>query len=353
MKSSPSCETAESVARLLEQGDSAAAAELALLADSADKALSKSARRALYTLSQRGIHPPVSPSAPAVSARKQLPASRALMSNDGGTGSRMLWFIREDAHGGSPTLMTFLVNDREGVKDLAQRKIPRRELDQRIADLKARENAVIADVSLDYARHVLAESAALNSASRIPLPQGFAEALRYIGKPEQAYPESPVYERLNAGEVRSDPSIPRGPEKLFEQPWCEGWLLDFESVEPWESKYFEAVSSRVLIDESQRAKRGDAIIDEAADALLDADSAARYKRRLEDTALVLHLAGCTEEARQTLYHALTLADFKTPHENPFLRTLVHRSIFLVIAYKAQLEEQAEQARKQSGIIHRP
>jgi hypothetical protein len=274
------------------------------------------------------------------------------MSNDGGTGSRMLWFSRDDAHGGSPTLMTFLVNDREGVKDLAQRKIPRRELDQRIAALTAREDTVIADVPLDYGRHVLAESASLNSANRNPLPQGYAEAFRYIGHPQQTFAESPIYETLSADGVLKDQTIPRGPEKLFEHPWFEAWLLDFESVEPWESKYFEAVSSRVLIDESQRAKRGDAIIDEAADALIDADSAARYKRRLEDTALVLQLAGRTDEARQTLYHALTLAEFKSAHENPFLRTLVHRSIFLVIAYKAQLEEQAEKARGSSGLIQR-
>src|SRR5687767_11694226 len=342
----------ENIAALLERKDSAAAAELAESAESSDKPQAKAAKRALFLLSQSGITPP----APTPIAQRPTPAvtraDRALMSNDGGTGSRMLWFMREDPYGGSPTVITILVNDKDGVVDLAQRKTPRRELDERIRELKQRENTVISEVPVDYARFILNQAAQRSQEKRAPLPQGYGEAFRFIGPAEQEYAASPIYEVLHADSVRKDGSIPRAPEKLFEQPWFEGWLLDFEVVEPWEAKYFEAVSSRVLIDEAQRARRGDAIIDEAADALLDAESISRYRRRLEDTAYVLHLAGHPEEARQALYHALSCDEKSKPSSIPFLRTLVHRSIYLVIAYKAQLEEQAEQARKQSGIIHR-
>ncbi len=341
----------DNIASLLERKDSAAAAELAGIAQSSDRAQAKAAKRALFLLSQSGIQLPD----PRPETRNPRPemrmADRALMSNDGGTGSRMLWFMREDAYGGSPTVITILVNDKEGVVDLAQKKTPRRELDERIKDLKQRENTVIAEVPVDYARHALHVAERRNQENRTPLPQGYGDAFRYIGPPENEYTSPPVYDAFNADSVRNDESIPRAPEKLFEQPWFEGWLLDFEAVEPWEAKYFEAVSSRVLIDEAQRARRGDTVIDEAADSLLNAESISRYRRRLEDTAYVLHLAGHTEEARQALFHALLCDESAKPRTIPFLRTLVHRSIYLVIAYKAQLEEQAEQQRKQSGIIH--
>ena len=341
----------ENIAALLERKDSSSAAELAEIAQTPDKAQAKAAKRALFLLSQSGIKPPE----PKPETRDPKPetrtANRALMSNDGGTGSRMLWFMREDPYGGSPTVITILVNDKDGLIDLAQRKTPRRELDERIRDLKQRENTVITEVPVDYGRHVLQESTQRNQVNRTPLPQGYGDAFRFIGPPESEYARPSIYDILDTDSIRKDESIPRAPEKLFEQPWFEGWLLDFEAVEPWEAKYFEAVSSRVLIDEAQRARRGDAIVDEAADALLDAESIERYRRRLEDTAYVLHLAGHTDEARQSLFHALSCDEKSKPSTIPFLRTLVHRSIYLVIAYKAELEEQAEQARKQSGIIH--
>ena len=343
----------DNVAELLRQADSAAAAQLVHLSESADKSAAKAAKRALYLLRQRGIEPPVSELHTSVSpATRTLLADRALMTNDGGTGSRMLWFVREDPYAGSPTLMTFLVNDESGVLDLAQRKTPRREMEERIETLKKRDNTAIAEVPLDYARHILSQSAGLNQRSRNPLPQGYAEAFRFIGPPDTEYSSAPVYEYIDADNLRDDQTVPRAPEKLFELPWFQGWLLELEAVEPWEAKYFEAVSSMVLIDEAQRTRRGEAVVEEAAEALLSAESVERYRRRLEDTALVLHLAGHPAEARQALYQALTFEGKTDAREVPFLRMLVQRSIFLVIAYKAELEEQAEKEQSGSGTIHR-
>lgn len=339
------------ILEIVRRSDEKGALELAGIAESGDRARAKAAKRGLFLLKRAGVdipaaepEPPKSPLAPSI-------ADHAMMTNDGGTGSRLLWFVREGLHGGSPTVLTVLVNDQTGIVDLTHRKTPRRELDDRIADLKQREKTAIAEAPLDYARFLVQQAAQRNRDARTPLPQGYSEAVRIIGDPEKSYTESPVYKVIDAESVRSDGSISCAAEKLFELPWFEGWLLDFESVEPWEEKYFEAVSSRVLIDESQRARRGDAIVEEAADALISPETAGRYRRRLEDTALVLHNSGHEAEARLVLYHALTIDPEAKPSANPILRTLVHRSIYLVIAYKAQMEEEAERAR-QPGLIQR-
>jgi hypothetical protein len=247
--------------------------------------------------------------------------------------------------------MLFLVDDTEGVKDLTQRKLSQRELAERVHNVNSDPTTVMADIPLDYGRFILHQAVRLNEEKRVPLPQGFGDAFKYVGLPESDWPRSPFYDHVDADSVRKDESVSRAPEKLFEIPVFEGWLLPFDEIESWEEKYFEAVSSRVLIDEAQRARRGDAIVEEAVDALMTPERILRYRRRLEDTAYVLQLAGREAEARQTLYHALTCDESAKPRSIPFLRTLVHRSIYLVIAYKAQLEEQAARANP-PGLIQR-
>lgn len=339
------------VAALLEQGSMEAAVRLREIAEGEDRAAGKAARRALYVLKQAGIEPPAR--GMAVASPLVAPVSlaqRALMTNVGGTGSRMLFFLRDDPYGGSPFVISFLVNDEQGVVDLFGRKMPRRELDEFLDHWRSKEGNVLADVPVDYARHALQAAVQRNTQARHPIPEGYSEWARYVGSPERDYPRSLVYDYLDAETVRTDLSISHDPNRLLESPFFQGWLLDMEDVGPWADRFAESQKSRLILDKLQLTRRGDRVIEEAADALLGGGGVANYRQRLEESALVLHLAEPTEAAKEALYQALTLEGDRPPHTYPFALALVRRSIGVLLAMEAEKEEERE--RKSPGLIER-
>ena len=278
-------------------------------------------------------------------------ASRAWITGFGGTGSRMLLFMREDPNGGSPFMMTFLVDNVSGVLDLGGRKLPRKQIDEKVRELAAKEGTVLAEAPIDYARWLLQRSVERNAAARAPIPEGFSHWSRYVGAPERDYPSSPIYELLDAETVKSNLAISHIPDSLFENQPFVGWMLELREVDPWEEKFFESQQSRLVLDKTQVAERGERIIDEAADALMLTDRISDYGTRLEETAYVLHILGREDQAKEALYHAIGLRDNLPAHSLAFARALVKRSIFVVIALKAE-QEPEEQAPEDSGLVQR-
>ncbi len=350
--SSDNRDQTDEVAALLAQGDVAAAERLRELSNSPHRPVAKEARRALFRLKQAGVEPPAAqPAAPARIEPGAVTAHRAYMTNVGGNGRRLLLFVRNDPHGGSPFLITALVGDEEGLVDIAGGKKPRREVEERIEQLRRRENHVTAEVPVDYARHVLQEAVRQSGELRRPLPQGYSRWTAYIGESETTYDSPLVFDYIDVEQLKNDLSISRKPEDLFQKKPFEGWILDPQEVEPWEVNFFETQQTRLALDQAQLAQRGDRVIDEATDALMAGGKVALWRGRLTETALVLALADRMEDAKQALYQTLSMQDDLIPHDVPFARALVHRAIFVVIALKAREEEEQEE-QASSGLIER-
>jgi hypothetical protein len=342
----------EEIVSLVAQRDEAAAVRLQEIAVGEDKALAKAARRGLYTLKQAGIEPPaMAQTVTPVSTRPEV-ASQAWVTNVDGAGTQMLVFTQDDPYGGSPYVITFLTSYFTGLKDLGGSKMPRREVEASFAELRKGEGKLLADVPVDYVRRLLRDAAERTRASGEPLPQGYTEWAARVGEPEEEYPHPLIYTYVEADAVRDDLSISRDPEKLFESPFFQSWFLELREVAPWEEKFMELQQSTLVLDDSQRKARGDKVVDEAADALLPPEVIVAYRRILEEQALALHLSDQEELARQALYHAQGCVEGETAHEVPFLRTLTARSIFVVIALRAQQEEEEEKRQTAGGLIAR-
>src|SRR5207237_1149050 len=138
-------------------------------------------------LKQAGITPPETPPVaapvqPPVTARV---AERALLTNPDGNGSQMLLFVQEDAYGGSPWLITFLMSYMVGLKDLGANKTSRREIDESLAQMRSKPARVLVEAPVDYARNLLQEAVAINRQEHITIPQGYAGFLERVGLPRQ------------------------------------------------------------------------------------------------------------------------------------------------------------------------
>ncbi|HXG25154.1 MAG TPA: hypothetical protein VNJ09_11405 [Chthonomonadales bacterium] len=331
------------VAALVEQADEAAAIQLAELAEGPDKAVAKAARRGLYMLKLAGIMPPPLP----VQSQpfEQAPAIKqhAEMTTMDGGGNRMLLFLRDDPYGGSPKVATFLLHTRRGIKDAGISKIPRRKLDEFIQKLNESGHTTHAVIPLDYARHVLKKAAEI---TRL-LPDGATQVIQEVGPPDAEYPRPLIYEYLNPDLLKEDFSFSREPQRMFESLFFKTWLLEPDVVVPWAEKLRESQETRLVLNESQLMQRAERIIDDATDAVFDKSTREDYRYRLEETALVLYLADRKEEAKEALYHALSLRDGIPPHAIPFARHITRRTLMAIIADEVYGEE-----KEKPGLIYR-
>jgi hypothetical protein len=96
------------------------------------------------------------------------------------------------------------------------------------------------------------------------------------------------------------------------------------------------------VDQAAREALGEKVIAEAADELLDAGALRSLRLALEEQATVLHLSGNETEARQALFHALSISAEEPASKNALVLFYVKRSIFVVMAYRAEQEPEPEE-----------
>jgi hypothetical protein len=258
----------------------------------------------------------------------------------------MLLFVQEDSWGGSPWLLTFLINYAAGLKDLGASKLSRREINESLDEMRSRAGRLVVEAPVDYARWLLQEAVETNRRESIAIPQGYSDDLKRVGLPEKTYDRPLVYEYLDADAVREDQSFSHEPDALFENELFKSWLINLRVIAPWVEKYAEAFNTTLALDEAQLKQRADKVIDEAADTLLAESGVKVYRRLLEEAALALHLQGGDygQIARQALYQALTLEDAQNPSAIPFLRALTARSIYVLIALYAHEQDDLDRGK---------
>src|SRR3989454_579170 len=117
-----------------EHGAGALPALSGLAEGTADRAVRRAAKRALYRLSQRGVVPaPPPPPAPVVQRRAPR-AVRAWLSGIDGSGSRAAWILFEGPYGGG-ALCSLILNDVVGITEVARGEITKRRLEAELASL--------------------------------------------------------------------------------------------------------------------------------------------------------------------------------------------------------------------------
>jgi hypothetical protein len=162
-----------------------------------------------------------------------------------------------------------------------------------------------------------------------------------------------VYNLLDREEIVSDRILLRGSDRLLEEQPFLSWRLDDEVVVPVVKKIKNVSESRLVISQSAQTERMEQIVREAAAELFTPELRLRYRRLLEEAALLLYLVERQQEAKRALAAALDLEnELGLLTENNFVLGLIKLSI----ASKVDLETEGAEAqapgeeRTESGLI---
>jgi hypothetical protein len=310
--------------------DSSAAAALErVAARTSATEIRKAARRFLHRLASMGVMPtPASTSQPAAVSSKTAAVHMALASPIDGAGNRGIWLAFR--RGGELDVVTVLLNDEEGIKDLNVLDISTsrfdREKRQRLED---REFPWI-EIPPDYCRHLIGVYHHRNAAAGTPLPVEFLAWREQISVPEARYEQPLAYTVLSAAAIRWEPRYLDNSGDLFDLELFKGWILDEDALRPYVQERMAAERSGLIIAGVSGGEGNRLAEERAIQTLFDARRRALYRERLEEMSYLLWKLGRLEAARLALAAALALEPADRPLSgHPFVRALVQWSLEVV------------------------
>jgi len=310
------------------------------------KAVVKEARRALYRFTQRGV------AVPAPVPVEEPPRPRAASTIEGyvsaidGRGDRLLWIVRP-RHDGGLAVLTAVLNEPGGLRDVALADMPRKTLRRMEQDLQARHHLRMVAADAVYCDALLEEGFAR---ARAAGTAGVGEYPTYRARLFATAPaprDPPLAARVLGEDVAS--AAAEGPALLAE-PEFFTWLLDRSVLGSYAAEVSAVRDSPLVLSRPQQEERGRSIVVRALHELFGGDAGRPYRRRLEEMAYVLHATGRPTLARAALASANALGASRTGGEGvPFFEELTRRSFSLL------LQEDAAKARveSESSLLVRP
>ncbi len=341
------------VERLARELDVARAAALRAVEQEADrhgwKRVVKEARRQLYRFAQHGVDvPAAAPAAPPPPRRTIAPLVEAWLSPIDGRGDRLVWIARPQREGGLAVL-TAVLNEPAGLRDVALAELSRKTLRRMERDLRARHGLRMVAADAAYCDALLAEGFAR---ARAAGTSGFGvyPTLRMrLFQTDPAPRDAPLAERVIALPEDATALVARG-AALLDVPEFTTWRLERPAVAAYLDEIAAVRDSPIVLSRPQQEERVRAVIARALRELFSGAAGTAERRRVEEMAYYLFATDRRELADVALATARALGASTTGGEGiPFFEELTRRS------FAALLEEDAARARAQAeaSVLVRP
>ncbi|MCC6766925.1 MAG: hypothetical protein IT293_19890 [Deltaproteobacteria bacterium] len=330
----------ERLSTVVDEAHAVALRELAAAAEGRGwKAVAKDARRALYRFGQRGVVAPASPAAAVAPPRWTATALEGWVSGIDGRGDRLVRIARPQA-GGGLLVMTAILNEPKGLRDVNLAELPRKSLRRMHDDLRALHHVRMVAIDGAYGDALLAEGYERARAGGIAETVGQYPALRARLTSQPPAPlTSPMLARI-APEVASDAAAAAEGAALLDEIDFATWLLERDTLAPYLDEIRAARASPILLSRPQQEERVQAVLARAERELFTGAAAASYRRRLEEMAFVLHATGREPSARAAAATAASLE--RGAASLPFFAELLRRSVgAFVVEDDTKAREEAE------------
>ncbi|HXV82186.1 MAG TPA: hypothetical protein VEG60_20130 [Candidatus Binatia bacterium] len=329
----------------------AAAAEalLRLEKEAEDKDLKKEIRRSLFKLAQKGLAIPEDKGTEETSPAPILsrsPEVEAYVSSVDGAGGRLVWVVKPQAGHGLQTIQA-MINDREGLQRIGGARLRRKELRAMAEEIKKQHGVTMVSVPWEYADRMLYDSFEKAKAAGRSGLENFHQLRSMVNTGKPKAQDHPVYQKLNAAEVREG-AWRELSRRLLDEPEFRFWVLDTDWIEPFLAQVQEAQTSRLVLNPMQKEERVAGIVRDAVKALCTGEIGEIMQRRMEDMAFYFVETNRMEVARLALAIAQQINEGDPgPLDIAFLTGLVQKS------FAVYLSQQKSQSEEETSFIVKP
>lgn len=306
----------------------------------ADKALRKEIKRALYRLQQRGVAVASAPPPPPVATPLAAAPLEGYVSSVDGRGDQLVWLIRPQP-GGLMHLFA-VINDGEGLREVALHSATRKTLKTLRGELEQRHEVRLVPIDWRHADFLVRRAFDTARAAGARM-EGDYPALR-----AQLWRDPPTETSPLPAPVADDALLARSAEMLGE-PEMRTWFRGPEELAPFLEEFSNVQDSPLVLNEMQQRDRFDDILARAVDTMFGEAERETWTRRFSEMAHYFAATRRADRAGEAGAIAAALAAGKPPREIPFCDQLVRASF----AYFAQLAAQQQAERAKSSLVLTP
>jgi len=313
------------------------------------KTAAKDAKRALYRFTQLGIAVPAAPEPAPLAPRFAAPTLEAYVSSIDGRGDRLVWLVRPQREGGL-LVLTAIVNEPEGLRDVALAELGRKTLRRMEQDLRAQHGLRMIPIDAAYCDALLAEAYERARAAEVPGIGDYPTCrARMIADAPVPRGEALIERLLSSAELTSPAAIEHATALLGEHEFAS-WLLEEPVLRPYLDAILAVRDSPLLLSRPQQEDRVEDVVGRALRELFAGSISAAWRRRLEEMAYYLHATDRRQLAVAAAATAHALGTSSVGGQGiPFFEQLTRTSI----AALAGAESQRAKEEERDSLIVKP
>jgi len=317
-----------------------------ILKETKEKELSKSIKKTLYRLRNKGID--VSPPKPIKTdktkeKREPLPSPVAYVTTIDPLGERLILAVKPKSNQ-ELAIFQFLINDQKGINDLIASVTTAKDFKNYMTKIENTKDITMVEIDLAYCHFLIRESSQRNHASGTALPDNHFLWKKFFSEYDSNLDKAAIYTILNAEEIKAKEFLLQQSEHLIEKCEYTFWLLEWKFLVDRYRELYEAEHSTLVLTEYQKDARINEIVKKTARLFFDDKNRFLFRRRLEETAYILWKTGKVEESQSAFAAAMAFTPEGTPSEHhPFAIKTVDEN-FKFIKEQAQKEKRSESGR---------
>jgi hypothetical protein len=297
------------------------------------KRVRKNIKRSLYRLKSKGVAVEEIPPRREESILRPLQAEPPKGFGGGFDflGQRFLLLVVPHA-GRGWTVMQGVISDTEGLIDFSGEEMTRKGFKEFFEGVQAKSPFPLVEMEASYVGFLFLQAYQHSLEKKGTLPQAYLRSKSEIEGIKKDYERPLIYSFLQADAIADDERMLRRGGDLLKADLFNSWKIAEDSIRPYADEVWEAEESKIVLNQTQKEARFQAIYQKALSELFSGEGRLLYKRRLEEMAYLLYKLGREEEARISLAVAIDLEKpLNLIQPNPFLFQLVTQSIFSLLA----------------------
>ncbi len=312
------------------------------------KSVQKEIKRALFRLKRQGVQIPEAgqpEKTPFLMKRTEFAEPKVYVGPVDGSGGRVLFMALPRIPKGYDIGMG-LVNDEEGFIEFVSGTYSKKQMKE-VKTLFFEKVSPLVETSLSHAATILEGIHGQEGSGRTDATNNYLQLRPLILDKTSLLERPAIYDLIPPEEPDSltDSRI----QKLLNHKLLASWVVQPEEIRPLMEEIQKTEESPILISEAQKINRLNEIKENAVAELYPESKRTLLKNRLEETAYVFFKLGEEEYARLSLTAALSL-DKKDSilGVNPFLKTLVQRTLDLYFEGMKEMEQPKEGSEEDSS-----
>ncbi len=287
----------------------------------ADRNSEKILRRAAHRLRSRGTEVPdweEKGESVLRPAPKEEPLALATIPD--GEGKQAI-FIYLPLESGFVHVGQAIMDEGKGIEEYQGAESARSNARALLKRIRSEERIKLFEMPLEHAAWLLESAAELTSRNNVSTSQDYAKIKTFLAEAADSY-QPPEPDSLIEGEVGPKDALESA--GLLERYTMQSWAPDDDSMKLCRSKLDAALTSSLVITESQRREQVEKAFHDSARAYLESEAGRNFAGRLKEAARLLAWNNETDSTRQAIAAARELESADMP---PHLVVEMFRKVF--------------------------